>query len=127
MTVKIHGLRELSRKLEKLPRDVRGRTLDRATREGAKVIRDRAKNTYVPVRTGRLRESIVARKDREQSSDVFSTYTIGYLKKKAYYGGFVEVGTSRTPAQPYLRPAIETERENAIAKVAAVLKKALKL
>ena len=126
-TTKIHGLKELSRALKKLPRDVRGKTLDKAAREGSKVIRDRAKD-YAPAgETGNLKASIVTRKDRQQSSTENSVYTVGYLKKKAYYGGFVELGTSRMPAQSFLRTGIDTSQRQAVDKTAAVLKRALKL
>ena len=37
------------------------------------------------------------------------------------YGGWLEVGTARMPARPYLRPAIERSRE----KIAARIKKEL--
>ena len=123
----IKGLKQLSAELKRLPDKLRGKTLDNAAAAGARVIRDRAKNTYVPVDTGALKASIVVRKDRELSGKNYSTYNVGYLKKKAPYGGFVELGTSKMAPQPYLRPAIETEQNNAIDAVAVVLRKKLKL
>ncbi len=49
---------------------------------------------YVPVDTGRLRDSITAG-PTGVTSDV-------------EYAGFVEYGTSDTPAEPYMRPAADT-------------------
>jgi HK97 gp10 family phage protein len=51
-----------------------------------------------PVRTGRLRDSIRAR----QLGPTSWVVEIG-----VDYGGYVEFGTSRAPARPYMRPAFE--------------------
>ena len=32
---------------------------------------------------------------------------MGFRPDQAFYGGFVELGTSRQQAQPYLRPALD--------------------
>jgi HK97 gp10 family phage protein len=52
-----------------------------------------------PVKTGRLRGSIVARRLGPMSWEVSA---------EAPYAAYVEYGTSRAPAQPYFRPAFET-------------------
>jgi HK97 gp10 family phage protein len=36
----------------------------------------------------------------------------------AYYAGFVEFGTSRTPAQPFMRPAFEQTKSMVLARIA---------
>jgi len=51
-----------------------------------------------PVRTGRLRDSIVARKTKVMGYRVITTVP---------YSRFVEYGTSRMSAQPYFRPALK--------------------
>lgn len=50
----------------------------------------------VPVRTGRLQRSIMVK--HVQAGE----WTVGSI---LYYAGFVEYGTSRMRARPYLRPA----------------------
>lgn len=58
---------------------------------------------YVPVDTGDLKES-------GHVVEMGSGYRLIYDAKNRSgipYGGFVEYGTSRTPAQPFLNPAAE--------------------
>lgn len=59
-----------------------------------------------PVDTGFLRDSIdvVYSKDGE-------TATVGPQNKKAWYGVFVEWGSSERPAHPFMTPAVELARE----------------
>lgn len=51
-----------------------------------------------PVDTGNLRNSITHTSGEEQTE---------YIGTNVEYAPYVEMGTSRTKAQPYLRPAIE--------------------
>lgn len=51
-----------------------------------------------PVDTGRLRNSITHTPGEEQSE---------YIGTNVEYAHYVEMGTSRTKAQPYLRPAVQ--------------------
>ena len=56
-----------------------------------------------PVKTGRLRASIdyvVVTEGEGQGR------TVGYVGSNVEYARFVELGTSRQAAQPYLRPAL---------------------
>lgn len=60
--------------------------------------------TIVPVDTGRLKNSLThveKKKGNEQYTEVGS---------KVEYASYVETGTSKMKAQPYLRPAIERNR-----------------
>lgn len=50
-----------------------------------------------PVDTGRLRNSITHATDKDSA----------YVGTNVEYAPYVELGTSRTRAQPYLRPAVE--------------------
>lgn len=52
----------------------------------------------VPVDTGRLRNSL---------HHEVKNFTLRVGSRDVEYSAYVEYGTSRTPAQPYLRPAIE--------------------
>lgn len=52
---------------------------------------------YAPVDTGRLRNSISHTADDDAA----------YIGTNVEYAAYQELGTSRTAAQPYLRPAVE--------------------
>lgn len=58
---------------------------------------------YVPVDTGRLRDSI--RLEGEAGNYVLIADARNPVSGEPY-GGYVEYGTSRMPAQPYMRPAL---------------------
>ncbi len=57
----------------------------------------------VPVNTGRLRDSYHV--DRDVKGRVVVTN-----RKDTFYGQFVEFGTTRAPAEPHVRPAMEGSR-----------------
>lgn len=56
------------------------------------------------VKTGRLRGSITW----EFGEDSFGVYVD--IGTNVFYGPFVEFGTSRAPAYPFMRPALEAAR-----------------
>lgn len=60
---------------------------------------------YCPVRTGALRDSI----DYEIVDDRNVAIRAG--SDEAYYAAYVEFGTSRNVAQPFLRPAKENHKD----------------
>ena len=72
------------------------RAVTKATKDFASQVKEEAQ-LIVPVRTGFLRKSIFYRTLGPMQ------YTIGAT---ASYAGYVEWGTSRMMAQPYLAPAI---------------------
>ena len=109
----VHGGPKLRKALNALPAKVRGRNLDEAVRLGASLVSERAK-INAPYDTGRLRRSIDFKKNRQKSTTASSNYSVGYRKGRtrndytgAYYGGIVEL------KRPYLRPALESEKDNA--------------
>ena len=55
-----------------------------------------------PVRTGNLMNSILY----EPQSKL-----LAYVRASASYSAFVEYGTSKQRAQPYMRPAVEKEKQ----------------
>lgn len=92
----VHGGRKVVAELQKLGKKARGRNLDEATREGAKLVAEQAQ-VNVPVDTGRLRDSIFWRKNSRESTDQNSTYIVSYDAGRsrydltgAYYGAIVE-------------------------------------
>ena len=86
---------------------------------GAKVHSTKGKKlTFQP---GNLRDSIYQAHMSEDSRDGVNLYRVSWNKKKAFYGKFVEHGTSRMAAQPFLRPAYDAKKAEAAAIARAVL------
>lgn len=146
MTVKIEGLDDVLRRLNLLDKRLRGRASRNAASAGARVIRDEAK-ARAPVDTGLLKKNIVIKKLRGRNKLEYM-YGVGYLSKQAQYSNtaanrrkgrvgesywesgqfyaiFPEFGTSKMPAKPYLRPAFEAKKMEAVRVVEARLKEEL--
>lgn len=73
----------------------------------AALVKARARD-LVPVRTGRLRDSIEIERERR------AVYAV---RAGAPYAGFVEFGTSRMDARPFMRPAVRDTRATALAEL----------
>ena len=133
-SVEVRGLKELNEALRQLPDRIARNVLRGATSAGAAVIRKEAK-VKAPVYTGQvsaghpppgtLRRAVYQKQIRELSSLVKQTFYVGVrvgrnASKKgldAFYWRFIEFGTSKQPARPFLRPAFETKKLEAIAAI----------
>lgn len=123
------GLDELSKKLKEMPVKLARNGLRAAVNAGAEVIRKDAM-TRVPVLTGRLKKALYKKQIREKSSASQQTFFVGvrngkkYKKadKDAYYWRFLEFGTSKLPAKPFLRPAFDSKKNQAVTEIAKKLK-----
>lgn len=122
LRVQISGLRELGLQMQGLKADVAGRIARAATAAGASVVR-KAAQRRVPVDTGNLRKNIIIKrlpKDYLASAHIV-TVRKGKLTAKqtaagltdGYYGKFVEFGTVKMPARPYLGPAFDSTKQEA--------------
>ena len=69
------------------------------------------KKTYNP---GTLRKAIYQAFADKESGDGKASYRISWNKSHAFYGRFVEFGTSRMAAKPFLRPAYDAARAKAL-------------
>lgn len=109
----IQGARELDKLLGQLPKKMGFTALRGAVRAGAKIIMEDAK-ARVSVDTGDLRDSIRIQKVRARGTSV--TFVVG-AEKKEFYGQFIEFGTSKQSARPWLRPAFDTRVKEALDKI----------
>jgi HK97 gp10 family phage protein len=84
-----------------------------------------------PVNTGRLRSSIAVAtretilQEAQNSEDVISQPEKDlevWIGTKTYYAIFVEFGTRKMPAKPYLRPAFLEGSKNLVANILKELK-----
>jgi HK97 gp10 family phage protein len=76
---------------------------------------------------GNLRDSIYQVMSKDNSGNGKATYHIAWNHDKAPYGFMVEFGTSNAPAHPFLRPAYEATKQEAVAAGIAAFKKDLAL
>ncbi len=126
ITVEVKGLKELGEALKGLGDEVTLRSSRAATRAAANLVRDAAKSR-APVLTGALKDAIAVRRDTKLSHPGFEIMGVGVFKltgqnKKAhagdiapaFYWKFVEFGTVKMSAKPFLRPALDTHNQGAV-------------
>lgn len=136
MASALEGVAELTRKLDALGKLEEGKALRAAVRAGIKPATERAKamapvgevahKTYKGrlVAPGFLRRSI--RSVTKLSKDKQKATALLGVRAEAFYGvQFVELGTSRMPASPWLRPAFEATQTEQQKALAASLKKSV--
>jgi HK97 gp10 family phage protein len=113
VSVEISGSAELTARLENLASRM-GELSDEALVELAERIVDDAK-ALCPVDTGSLRRSIRYERDPD-GSIVIAAGGGGVVnprtRREVDYAAYVEFGTSRLPAQPFLQPALEKNLPN---------------
>ena len=82
------------------------------------------KQSYAP---GNLQRAIYQAFDEQESTpNKTASYSISWNKSKAFYGRFVEFGTKRMPAYPFLRPSFDAVNQRAIQAVNDRLEQELK-
>jgi HK97 gp10 family phage protein len=135
-TLEVKGLSELGDALVALGNRIARNYLRKATSDAAEVFRDEAK-AHAPVRTGAMRDAIAIFK-RPNPSPTSVMYAVGVGKLRIakkirrllrqatafdshvinegneFYWRFVEFGTSKMKAQPFLRPALESAKYKAL-------------
>lgn len=139
VTVKVDGLQALSKAMGELGRKASNRISTKAMRKGGAIIRDNARakapelKKQVPNRKrGTVKKAITARTKIKgngrtetiiwvkglKTSQVLkfkgkSGRSGAYNPKDPFYWRFLEFGTSKMPARPFLRPAFEQSKNQA--------------
>lgn len=106
--IQVKGLGTLTRRIKGMVEDVSGSHLGQITMRGAEPIAATAKQ-LAPVRTGELRGSIhpkVVNLGRGRAEVA--------IEATAKHAIFVEFGTSRMRAQPYMRPALTKSHHQSV-------------
>lgn len=130
VTVEVRGLKELRAALLKLPVKMQGAAIYSALNAGAQPIKKDAQ-ARVPVRTGVVKRAIrVSRSKVNKGKDGLTEVMVNVKKlgrkevrafkaaggksganpNDPYYWRFLEFGTSKMPAKPFLRPAFESNK-----------------
>jgi HK97 gp10 family phage protein len=107
--------KSLLKALSAFPKNIQNNVMTGAIRAGANVIRDEAR-LRAPKKTKALAKSIVSIKRRaEVRNQVKFSVTPAKGKNKAgWRAHFIEFGTSKMSAKPFLRPAFEVSENKSL-------------
>lgn len=123
----VQGHNELDQLIDDMVRKLDGDSVERATQAAGDVIL-KAAALRAPVKSGKLRDSLMKMahyrkayggKGRQYtvSIEVPGSTRFGIM----YYAVFVEYGTSKTQAHPFMRPAFESSQQKAVEAFSASL------
>jgi len=104
----VQGMSELLRKLKELPKAVQNGLMDDALMAGGEPMLDTAK-AVVAVDKGTVRDSLKLVQDppRKHSHRVRLQTGEGDYKGESFHGAFLEYGTAKMTAKPYMRPGFD--------------------
>lgn len=127
-TVHIEGLQALGQALSGLKADMQKKAARQAVAAGAGVVRAAARRT-APVDTGNLSKAVIMK--RVPRTKLTEEYLVAVrhgktsdirkakagdrtaMGKDAYYARFIEFGTVKMPARPFMAPALSENVEKA--------------
>ena len=139
----VDGLRELGEAMRHLSADINNKISRAAVNAAAQVVKKdaiaRAPQSTEPHQLGRrkdqiaqpgnLKRNIIVKRLPRQETDLTQEYIVGVrsgsgrVPKDAFYWRFIEFGTVKLTAQPFLRPALYANQAVSIQKMADVLKR----
>ena len=146
--IKVEGLKELEKALHQLPAKLAQKHLRRGVARMGKVVRD-AIRARAPVKTGQLKRNIVHVRSRRLSGNGRETYNVLVRTKRkkyadnranrragkvgksytvegdAYYWKYLEFGSSKISARPFMRPGFEASKTQALEAMQKLLKESL--
>jgi len=100
----VRGVATVNLKLENVSREIILKALDKLWICGNKIADDARE--VVPVRTGRLRDSIVAETPIMSGDEIKCV-----ISANTEYAIYVEMGTKKMKARPYLKPALYKNKD----------------
>lgn len=133
-SMNLTGFKELADALRELGPRVARNTLRRSVAAGATVIKTDAR-ARAPKDTGEMTKDILVKRERDTKGEMSATYSVFVrsgkksrlagkgrdVQKDSYYWKFVEFGTSKMAAKPFLRPAFESRKEEAVKTIGKTL------
>ncbi|AKC63166.1 HK97-gp10 family putative phage morphogenesis protein [Clostridium tepidum] len=125
-SMELDGLDELIRKVQDMGK-AGVRVENAALKKAGELIVEEAKNN-VPVKTEKLKKGLKVSGVRKKGGNKF---VLAGIQKgdnsKIFYGKFLEFGTSKMKAQPFMGPAYESKKEEAKEIIKDELRKGLGL
>jgi len=125
--ISLEGVDAILSKLEKIGANI-SRLETKALKNAAEPVLEDAKSTSkFSDRTGNLREGL--KTSNVQTKDGMKYILVGVDKadnSKIFYGKFIEFGTSKMPARPFMQPAFEKNKNEIERIIADTLKEGLK-
>lgn len=122
MRTEITGLAELAKALRDLPQSVQAKALRNAVSAGAEVIRAEAARR-APVYAGKvgkghpapgtLKASIYKASMPDESTATREVWKVD-VRRRAYYAHMVERGTVKMSPRPFMRPAWDSKKDEAL-------------
>jgi len=126
ITMTLKGDKELQKQLLALSPKIQKKLYRSSMRKAMKPVLSAAKNN-VPVFSGALKGSLKIRSAKRKRGRIRIEVrtTDGFFKGDEFYGGFMELGTSKLPARPFLRPALQEKESIVIATLISEIRKLL--
>ncbi|HCL4447466.1 MULTISPECIES: HK97-gp10 family putative phage morphogenesis protein [Clostridium] len=125
-SMELDGMDNLIRKIEDMGK-AGTRIENKALKKAGELIVEEAKNN-VPFRKGKLKEGLKVSGVRKKNGNKF---VLAGIQKgdnsKIFYGKFLEFGTSKMKARPFMGPAYESKKEEAKEVIKDELRKGLGL
>ncbi|KMY49568.1 HK97-gp10 family putative phage morphogenesis protein [Peribacillus loiseleuriae] len=125
MPMELEGMQQLMAHLQQMGKSVDGRVTEKALTKGAEFLQGHIKEK-TPVRkgkvTGNLKENIIISDLKENQIHIGPDQ-----QGKAFYGHFLEFGTSKMDAQPFMGPVFENKKDGAQEIMKDVIKGELRL
>ena len=108
---RVEGLDDLERQFDRLIDTSKKKVMQKALNAGIAPIKKEAK-ANAPVDKGVLKKSIRSKQMKYTENPAVGIYVSG----KAFYWYFIENGTSKMAAAPFLRPAVDSKYEEGVNK-----------
>ena len=137
--VRLEGFAELAAAMRELGQRAAKNALRRAVSSGAVLVRNEAR-ANAPVDTGEMKKDIQVKREKDQRDGPLSAKYSVFVRsgkksrlagsgrnvdKDSFYWKFIEYGTSKMAAQPFMRPAFEAKKEDAVQAIGKVLDEAI--
>ena len=131
-TVKMHGLKEVLKSLDRLGLDVKNTVLNEAVGKGAWILRDQAQKNcyiapapytvryagkYIELQPGSLRDSIIMKRlPKSEIGGMSAVYKITTKQIDPTNANIGKIGNIWEYKKPFMRPAVQSHSDQAIKK-----------